>query len=159
MYVSHLSLRNFRQFGDGNDNLELPLSSGVTALVGRNDSGKSAVIDAIRYALLTRDQNYIRVEPEDFHIGDAIGLAYRWHDELLKNRETFTALARRYGVTGPFVHRRLRLIQLSPAVLCKSLNGTLALNTTLEDLTEAAKHLDWDRQAQFLGLDSLARSC
>src|SRR5690606_31158785 len=32
------------------------------------DSGKSAVIDAIRYALLTRDQEYIRVQPEDFHI-------------------------------------------------------------------------------------------
>ncbi|MGD9545903.1 MAG: ATP-dependent endonuclease [Candidatus Krumholzibacteriia bacterium] len=72
MYLSHLSLRNFRQFGDSDDKLELPLSSGVTALVGRNDSGKSAVIDAIRYALLTRDLSYIRVQPEDFHI-DASG--------------------------------------------------------------------------------------
>ena len=71
MYLSHLSLRNFRQFGDSDKRLELPLSSGVTALVGRNDSGKSAVIDAIRYALLTRDQTYIRVQPEDFHIDEA----------------------------------------------------------------------------------------
>lgn len=70
MYLSHLSLRNFRQFGDSDKKLELPLSSGVTALVGRNDSGKSAVIDAIRYALLTRDQSYIRVQPEDFHIDE-----------------------------------------------------------------------------------------
>jgi len=72
MYLSHLTLRNFRHFGDNDDKLELSLSSGVTALVGRNDSGKSAVIDAIRYALLTRDQSYIRVQPEDFHI-DAVG--------------------------------------------------------------------------------------
>lgn len=72
MYLSHLTLRNFRQFGDNDDKLELALSSGVTALVGRNDSGKSAVIDAIRYALLTRDQSYIRVQPEDFQI-DASG--------------------------------------------------------------------------------------
>ena len=43
-------------------------NSGVTALVGRNDSGKSAVIDAVRYALLTRDQEFIRVQPEDFHL-------------------------------------------------------------------------------------------
>ena len=50
MYMSHLSLRNFRQFGDSADKLDLPLSSGVTALVGRNDSGKTSVIDAIRYA-------------------------------------------------------------------------------------------------------------
>lgn len=72
MHISRLTLRNFRQFGDGDEQLEIALSSGVTALVGRNDSGKSAVIDAIRYALLTRDQNYIRVQPEDFHI-DASG--------------------------------------------------------------------------------------
>lgn len=71
MYLSHLCLRNFRQFGDGEDKLELALGSGVTALVGRNDSGKSAVIDAIRYALLTRDQGHIRVQPEDFHIDEA----------------------------------------------------------------------------------------
>lgn len=68
MYLSHLILRNFRQFGDNDHKLDLALSSGVTALVGHNDSGKSAVIDAIRYGLLTRDQSYIRVQPEDFHI-------------------------------------------------------------------------------------------
>ncbi|MBU1188463.1 MAG: AAA family ATPase [Gammaproteobacteria bacterium] len=73
MYLSHLTLRNFRQFGDNDEKLELAFSSGVTALVGRNDSGKSAVIDAIRYALLTRDQSYIRVQPEDFRI-DAAGV-------------------------------------------------------------------------------------
>lgn len=68
MYLSNLTAQNFRQFGDGNDALEIAFNSGVTALVGRNDSGKSAVIDAIRYALLTRDQEFIRVQPEDFHI-------------------------------------------------------------------------------------------
>ncbi len=72
MYLSELILRNFRQFGEGTTELRIDFQPGVTALVGRNDSGKSAVIDAIRYALLTRDQEYIRVQPEDFHI-DADG--------------------------------------------------------------------------------------
>ena len=72
MYLSELTLRNFRQFGEGATELRINFQPGVTALVGRNDSGKSAVIDAIRYALLTRDQEYIRVQPEDFHI-DANG--------------------------------------------------------------------------------------
>lgn len=71
MYLSSLSLSNFRQFGENENKLELSLKPGVNALVGRNDSGKSAVIDAIRYALLTRDQSYIRVQPEDFHIDTA----------------------------------------------------------------------------------------
>lgn len=68
MYLSQLTIRNFRQFGDGDDALNIALSSGVNALIGRNDSGKSAVIDAIRYALLTRDQDFIRVQAEDFHL-------------------------------------------------------------------------------------------
>ena len=71
MHVSRITVRNFRQFGDGASELQMDLQPGVTALVGRNDSGKSAVIDAIRYALLTRDQEFIRVQPEDFHIDDA----------------------------------------------------------------------------------------
>lgn len=72
MYLSGLRIRNFRQFGSGDFELSIDLQPGVTALVGRNDSGKTAFIDSIRYALLTRDQEYIRVQPEDFHI-DANG--------------------------------------------------------------------------------------
>lgn len=67
MYLSQLHVQNFRQFGE-NSALNIAFNSGVTALVGRNDSGKTAVIDAIRYALLTRDQDFIRVQPEDFHL-------------------------------------------------------------------------------------------
>lgn len=72
MYLANLSLRNFRQFGDGDSQLDISFDRGVTALVGGNDCGKSAIIDAIRYTLLTHDQHYIRVQPEDFHI-DAKG--------------------------------------------------------------------------------------
>lgn len=71
MYLSELTLRNFRQFGEKSHELRIKLQRGVTALVGRNDSGKSALIDAVRYALLTRDQEFIRVQPEDFHINSA----------------------------------------------------------------------------------------
>ena len=68
MYLDRLTAANFRQFGDGKDRLAIQFNKGLTALVGRNDSGKSAVIDAIRYALLTRDQAFIRPELEDFHV-------------------------------------------------------------------------------------------
>src|SRR4051812_37665726 len=68
MYLSDITIENFRQFGDGDAALHIGFNSGITALVGRNDTGKSAVIDAIRYALLTRDQEFIRVQPEDFHL-------------------------------------------------------------------------------------------
>jgi putative ATP-dependent endonuclease of OLD family len=71
MYLSQLTVRNFRQFGEGPSELQICFRPGVTALVGRNDSGKSAIIDAIRYALLTRDQEFVRVQPEDFHVDHA----------------------------------------------------------------------------------------
>ena len=70
MYLAHLTIRNFRQFGEDSNELKIDLKPGVTIFVGRNDSGKSAVIDAIRYVLLTRDREFIRVQPEDFHIDE-----------------------------------------------------------------------------------------
>jgi len=70
MHISELVISNFRSIGSGDDTLCLALNKGLTVLVGENDSGKTAIIDAIRYALLTRDQEYIRVQPEDFHISN-----------------------------------------------------------------------------------------
>ncbi len=54
-------------FGEGDRALLLPLRRGLTALVGENDSGKTAVIDALRLALGTRDQESFRIEETDFH--------------------------------------------------------------------------------------------
>lgn len=54
-------------FGEGDHALVLPLRRGLTTLVGENDSGKTAVIDALRLALGTRDQESFRIEETDFH--------------------------------------------------------------------------------------------
>lgn len=70
MYLSKLTIRNFRCFGDGDKPFELPLKCGLTAVVGENDAGKSAVIDALRFALGTTDQDWFRLEDSDFHQSD-----------------------------------------------------------------------------------------
>lgn len=67
MYLSELKIENLRSFGEGNEAFLLKLRPGLTALVGENDAGKSTVIDALRFALSTRDQEYIRIEESDFH--------------------------------------------------------------------------------------------
>lgn len=67
MIFSELRIENFRAFGEGQDGLTLTLQPGLTALIGENDTGKTAVMDAIRFALWTRDQEYLRVEETDFH--------------------------------------------------------------------------------------------
>lgn len=68
MYLSALRIHNFRQFGAEPNHLLIEFNKGVTALVGENDAGKSSVIDALRFVLQTRDGEYVRLQPEDFHI-------------------------------------------------------------------------------------------
>ncbi|MBO6638478.1 MAG: AAA family ATPase [Roseitalea sp.] len=71
MYLSKLIISGFRQFGQGESSIELTFQPGVSALIGKNDSGKTGIIDAVRYALLSRDQMYFKVQPEDFHVDEA----------------------------------------------------------------------------------------
>ena len=73
MYIAELRIANFRCFGADNYRLILPLRSGLTALVGENDTGKTAVIDALRFALGTTDQEYFRIQENDFHFSPSSG--------------------------------------------------------------------------------------
>ncbi len=67
MYIAEIRIENFRLFGADDQAFVLPLVPGLTALVGENDAGKTAVIDALRLVLGTRDQDMLRVDPTDFH--------------------------------------------------------------------------------------------
>jgi len=68
MYLSEIRIKNFRCF-DETEHV-IAFNSGLTVLVGENDSGKSAIIDAIRIVMGTTDFSWIRLEPEDFHNED-----------------------------------------------------------------------------------------
>lgn len=67
MYISELKIENFRLFGEGENAALLRLRPGLTAIVGENDSGKTAFVDALRLALGTRDQEHFRINDDDFH--------------------------------------------------------------------------------------------
>ncbi|MFC7968311.1 AAA family ATPase [Streptomyces cinereoruber] len=66
MYLATLTAENFRVFGarsspeDAGDALELELTPGVSVLLGENDAGKTAVVDAIRLCLLTTAADFYR---------------------------------------------------------------------------------------------------
>ena len=71
MYLASLSITNFRIFGDGTGDepsLALTLNRGLNLIVGENDCGKTAVIDAIRLLLGTRDNEWMRITTDDFHV-------------------------------------------------------------------------------------------
>ena len=70
MFLAELRIENFRMFGEGEKALVIPLRPGLTALVGENDAGKSSIIDALRFALGTTDQDWFRLEETDFHQSD-----------------------------------------------------------------------------------------
>lgn len=70
MFLAELRIENFRMYGEGEQALVIPLRPGLTALVGENDSGKTTVIDALRFALGTTDQDWFRLEDSDFHQGN-----------------------------------------------------------------------------------------
>lgn len=75
MYLSELRISNFRRFGVKPDpsggpekpGLILHFNKGLNLLIGENDSGKTAIIDAIKLVILTESRDYLRLEYEDFH--------------------------------------------------------------------------------------------
>lgn len=70
MYLSTLKLWNFRKYSEGPDGapgLEVHFHEGVNVLIGENDSGKTAIVDAIRYVLRTKSGETIYMDEKDFH--------------------------------------------------------------------------------------------
>ena len=65
MYISEIRIKNFRCF-DEEEHI-IRLKAGLNVLVGENDSGKSAIIDAIKIVLGTTDQSWYRIETTDFY--------------------------------------------------------------------------------------------
>ena len=69
MYLSILRLWNFRKYAgaDNKPGLEIHFQKGVNVLIGENDSGKTAIVDAIRYVLRTQSGEFIQFEDKDFY--------------------------------------------------------------------------------------------
>lgn len=69
MIISELRVYDFRQFKSVDDapGLKITFHKGLNALIGENDSGKTAVIDALKLVLLTQSNEYIRPSDEDFY--------------------------------------------------------------------------------------------
>ena len=70
MHLSVLKLWNFRKYCEGPNGepgLVVHFHKGVNVLIGENDSGKTAIVDAVRYALKTQSGEYIQFDDKDFY--------------------------------------------------------------------------------------------
>lgn len=76
MYLSELKLWNFRKYGnkdhllsidnDTTADLIVEFNEHLNVLIGENDSGKTAIIDAIKHVLNTKSLEYFRLDEKDF---------------------------------------------------------------------------------------------
>lgn len=67
MYINKILISNFRRFDD--KGIEIYFNSGINIVLGENNIGKSALIDAIRLALSSGQyRKSLYLTPDDFHI-------------------------------------------------------------------------------------------
>lgn len=66
MHLNKIQISNFRKI----QSLDLELNNGLNLLVGENDSGKTAIIDAIKFVLGTHSNDWLRLEKDDFYSTD-----------------------------------------------------------------------------------------
>lgn len=97
MYLSNIKLWNFRKFGCEGDFdlaapcLDLNFKKGLNVLIGENDSGKSAIIDAIKLVLKTHSYEWLRVTPDDFYSDkDRFRIELRFDDLADNEAKNFT---------------------------------------------------------------------
>ena len=84
MIVSQLQVYNFRRFKsiDGKPGLSITFHEGLNALIGENDSGKTAIIDALKLVLLTQSNEYIRPIEDDFETVTGCGKGNEFWEEF-----------------------------------------------------------------------------
>lgn len=101
MYLSKLKLWNFRKFGSEDEflvenelrkpDLEIVFTKGLNVLIGENDSGKTAIVDAIKLILKTHSFEWIRLELEDFYgVSDKLRIECKFDDFSSEEAKNFT---------------------------------------------------------------------
>lgn len=69
MYIKKITIKNFRSFDE--DGITVLFNKGVNAIIGENNSGKTAVLDAIRIAYSTATyKKDIFFTKADFHVSE-----------------------------------------------------------------------------------------
>lgn len=96
MYLSNIKLWNFRKYGNDTFNIEEPnldlnFTEGLNVLIGENDSGKTAIIDAIKIVLKTHSYEYIKIEADYFYNNsDRLRIELKFKGLLDEEAKNFT---------------------------------------------------------------------
>ena len=86
MYLQSIKINNFRIF----QNFELDFNKGLNLLIGENDSGKTALIDAIRLVLDTNSSEWTKFILTDFHDGkNTLNIRLKFADLSIDDQSIF----------------------------------------------------------------------
>jgi chromosome segregation ATPase len=112
-YINKIELRGFKSFG--NTKITLPLSRGLTTIVGRNWSGKSNIVDAFCFVFGGRSGKVMRTERfSDFIYAKGeqtiapfaeVTLHIDNRDSGLSFESSFVAISRRVDRTGKCTYK------------------------------------------------------
>lgn len=132
MYLSELRLWNFRKYTNRDGSIDetkphlvVPFTKGLNVLIGENDSGKTALIDAIKLVTKTRSMEWIHLVETDFSIGR----------DYLRIDVVFADLSDKEA--APFAEK----VQVDPET------GDVSLHLVLEASKNAAKILPYEVKA------------
>ena len=116
MYLAELTITNFRKLRDA----KLKFQPGLNVLVGPNNVGKSAVVDALRTLLAGHDEPYPRLDVSDRHRpaegepnGD-IDFHFVFRDLSLEDEADFLAALKPCGANTMEAHIHVRYTDVDP---------------------------------------------
>lgn len=110
MYLAKLTISNFRKISKA----ELNFQAGLNVIVGANNVGKTAVVDALRALLAGHDEPYPRLDAEDIHRplkeapGSDIVFEYVFQDLDVDDEADFLAALKPDGTGKMEVHITIR---------------------------------------------------
>jgi len=87
------------------------------------------------------------------HLVRALGQAFAFHRQLLRNSTTIEAVAKAANVTPARIVFLLQLTRLSPTIIQAVLTGRVPSSVSVLGLQRAAKHLDWSVQQATFGIN------
>ena len=134
MFLSELRLWNFRKYGCEGDidfaspHLVVPFKKGLNILVGENDSGKTAILDAIKLVIKTHAIEWIKLDDSDFYDdSDSLRIELKFDDFSDIEASRFTEWLSWDGTSGiPF----LRLIYSAQKVNGRLIQGDISAGPT-----------------------------
>lgn len=128
MHISQMHVKDFRIF----EHLELTFAPGLNLVVGENNSGKTALIDAIRYVLDTNSSEWVKIQESDFRRGQSrFSIQLKFESITARQARVFVEHLTHEATVGKPGRRSVLYITLTAELTDHVARGTRYIRTEL----------------------------